>query len=79
MYQRLLPPAQPPRKSLRLVFEAVAPRDDRNRHTHKFGRFVAAVTAAGMCLDVMLLTEQAASRPSSTVAPACGYGGCCCL
>ena len=64
-----------PRKALCLVLEAVAPQDDRDRHTHTFERFVVALTAAAMCRDAVLLTGQPPFL-SSTLAPACGCGGC---
>ena len=39
---------------MRLVFEAVAPRDDRNGQIHALELFL---TVAGMCLYDALLTE----------------------
>ena len=45
---------------MRLVLEAVAPRDDRDGQIHTFELFVAALTAAGMRLHDVLLTEQVA-------------------
>ena len=49
------------------------PRDDRHRHVNMWELVVAALTAAGMRVADVLLTEQAAARPSSIIDACCCY------